>query len=104
VDEAFALLEEKVQKAVSALKRLGAENAGLRRDLEAMQGRLKDAQKAVDATEKRKSSGAEDARRNESLQKELERLKGEATSLRSEREEVRDRIARLVTLLGEMEA
>lgn len=98
MDDAFALLEEKVQKAASALKRLTGDNAGLRREIETLQKQLKEAQKAGEATEKRKASGAE------GLQKEIERLKGEAAGLRAERVEVRDRIERLVTLLGEIEA
>ncbi len=74
MDDAFALLEEKVQKAASALKRLTGENAGLHREIESLQGRLKETQKAAEATEKRKSAGAEEARRAEGLQKEIERL------------------------------
>lgn len=104
MDDAFALLEEKVQKAASALKRLTGENAGLHREIESLQGRLKETQKAAEATEKRKASGAEEARRAEGLQKEIERLKMEAAGLRAERNEVRDRIERLVALLGEIEA
>jgi chromosome segregation ATPase len=104
MDDAFALLEEKVQAAAAALKRLGAENASLRRDLDASQAKLKDALKAAEASEKRKSASAEEARKLEALQKDLERARGEAAGLRNERSLIQDRIARLVSLLGEIEA
>jgi chromosome segregation ATPase len=103
VDDAFALLEEKVQSAAAAIKRLTAENASLRRDLEVAQAKLKEAHKVAEAAEKRKSANAEETRKVDSLQKELERARGEAVGLRSERVEVRERITRLVTLLGELE-
>lgn len=94
MDGSFELLEEKVRKAADLVKRLRRENKSLEEDLTRARGRLQDAEKRLDALEKERGS---------EHPKELEALKGEVKALKQEREEVRNRIAKLVEVLDSLD-
>jgi predicted nucleic acid-binding Zn-ribbon protein len=96
VQNAFDQLEERVKKAAEALRRLQIENEALRAEVNGLEGRLRVAEKAAEASPKKASGAAESARRASALESEV-------ASLRQERQEVRNRLARLVELLEELE-
>lgn len=78
MENSFDLLEEKVRRAADLVKRLRKENTAL--------------EERVVALEKQRGTSAGHA-------KELEGLAREAKTLREEREEIRQRIAKLVEAL-----
>jgi FtsZ-binding cell division protein ZapB len=82
MDTSFDRLEEKVRKAADVVKRLRKENADLLSRL--------------GAAEKKEGASAE-------TQKQLEGLERELKALRNERTEVKERIARLVEVLDNLE-
>lgn len=90
MDNAFEVLEDKIRKTADLVKRLRKEKAELEED----RGRLRDRLKQVEqgAVEKQKHAAAAEA-------KEVEALGRELKALRDEREEVRQRIGRLVEIL-----
>lgn len=93
VENAFDLLEERVRRAAETLRRLQGENADLKKQLSRAQGALQQAERAIEAAEKRQAAGSPEDRRK------LEALGEEAVVLRKEREEVRVRMARIVEIL-----
>ena len=96
MEDGFELLEQKVRRAAELVKRLRKENKGLEDDLLAAKGRLKEAEKKLDALQKEmQSSSGRGA--------EVDALKSDLELLRQEREEVRRRIAQLVTVLEELD-
>lgn len=95
MDNSFDLLEQRVEKAVARLKELTSENRSLRGELQAATGRLEKAEaQARSAAERAAASSGEDGR--------LEAANQELGELRSEREEIRRRIGRLVELLEKL--
>jgi hypothetical protein len=95
METGFDQLEEKVRKAADVVRRLRTENKSLQEELGRAKARVQDAEKA--AGEKPKGPSPEDARRLESMGKEIE-------GLRAEREEVRRRIGKLVQVLDALDA
>jgi predicted RNase H-like nuclease (RuvC/YqgF family) len=92
MDNSFELLEEKVRKAAELVKRLRRENQSLDAELGKARGRLQEA-------EKRLADLEQQARSAPSQGKELDALQREIKGLRQERQEVRDRIVKLVEVL-----
>ena len=95
METGFDQLEEKVKKAADVVRRLRGENKSLQEELGRAKSRLQDVEKS--AAEKPKGPSPDDAKRLESLSKEIE-------GLRSEREEVRRRIGKLVQVLDALDA
>ena len=95
MEEGFELLEEKVRKAADLVKRLRKANHDLEGERERLAGRLKEAERRLDALEKGRGS-SEEARRREAVDEEV-------AALRREREEIRRRIGRLVEVLDGLE-
>jgi chromosome segregation ATPase len=91
VDDSLKLLEEKVERAAGRLKHLQAEAAKLRAEVADARGRAETAERKLAQAEPRGGSA-----RAEALGREL-------AGLRTEREELRARIAKLVELLGSLE-
>lgn len=93
MENAFDLLEERVRRAAEALRRLQGENADLKKQLGRAQTALQQAEKALDAAEKQHAAPSPaDTQKMDSLQKEVQ-------ALRKDKEEIRNRIARLVEVL-----
>lgn len=93
MDDTFELLEEKVRRAADLVKRLRRENHNLEQEAVKARSRLQDAEKRLQALEKQAAApaGADPA--------ELKALQADIKGLRAEREDVRQRISRLVELL-----
>jgi FtsZ-binding cell division protein ZapB len=90
MEDSFKLLEEKVHRAAERLKALSAEAQSLRGELAKAQARAEKAEKALAEASERQ--GAEAAQEKEALASEVK-------ALRREREEIRDRIGKLLGLL-----
>ena len=96
MEDGFELLDQRVRKAAELVKRLRKENKSLEDDLATARGRLKEAEKNFDGLQKElQSSSGRGA--------EVDALKSDLEALRQEREEVRRRIAKLATVLEELE-
>lgn len=89
MESGFDQLEEKVRKAAEVVRRLRQENMTLQEELGRVKPRLQEAEKAL---EKGRGPSPEEARRRDALSQEVE-------GLRSERDEIRRRIAKLVQVL-----
>jgi predicted nucleic acid-binding Zn-ribbon protein len=96
MENGFDLLEDKVKKAAELVKKLRRENSGLEEQLAEGKKRLADAEKRLTSIEKDKGASAD-------LTKEVELLGREVKTLRDERTEVRNRIAKLVEVLESLE-
>lgn len=96
MEKGFELLEQKVRKAAELVKRLQGENKALATQLGEAQARLKQAARDLEAAEKRREPSAEEAKRLEALNRELQ-------DLREEREEIKKRVARLVDVLDTLD-
>lgn len=96
MDDSFKLLEERVRRAVERLKELQAEARSLRGELAAAKARAEEAEGRLAAAAERGSEHAEEARRAEGTVRDLK-------TLRKERDEIRQRVARLVELLDSLE-
>jgi septal ring factor EnvC (AmiA/AmiB activator) len=97
VDNAFDLLEQRVRRAAEALRRYQGENAELKKQLGRAEAALHQAEKALSAAEKHPAASSPgDAQKLESMGKEL-------NALRKDREELRQRIGRLVEVLEGLE-
>lgn len=94
--ESFDRLEEKVRKAVDVVKRLRKENADLHHRLEEGKKQVADVEKRLHALEKQHGASADLHRQMEALEKELKALRGE-------RAEVKDRVAKLVEVLDNLD-
>lgn len=92
MQNSFDVLEEKIRKAVELVNRLRNEKKALESDLAAMRSRLLDTEKRFVALEKERAPDADHGKSIEGLERELK-------TLRTEREEVRGRIAKLVEVL-----
>ena len=94
--EAFDLLEQRVHKAAELVKHLRRENQTLAESQARLQGRLEEVERALAAAQKQRKVSDQDAIQLESAGQELKRL-------RQERDEVRDRIEKLVEVLDGLE-
>ena len=97
MQDGFEQLEEKVKKAADLVKRLRRDNKALEDDLTKAKWRLQEAEKRLLAVEKDLEPKGGKAGEGEALAEELSVLK-------QEREEVRRRVAKLVTVLDGLEA
>jgi uncharacterized coiled-coil DUF342 family protein len=95
VEDSFKLLEDRVHKAVQRLKDLAAEAQSLRAELAEARARADKAERALADAAGRPGRGAEEAKRAEALAAEVK-------GLRRERDEIRDRVAKLVGLLDRL--
>jgi chromosome segregation ATPase len=96
VDKGFELLEQKVRKAADLVRRLQGENKSLAAQLGEAQARLKQAARDLEAAEARPATPPQDAKKLETLVREVEDLRGE-------RREIKARIARLIEVLDTLE-
>jgi len=94
--DALDVLEQKVRKAVFFVKRLPTENEGLDKERTKLRASVHELEKRVAALEKEGQKRGEGA-------EQLEALNEEVQGLRSERTEIRKRIARLVDVLDTLE-
>jgi len=94
--ESFDRLEEKVKKAVDLVKRLRKENADQQHRLEEGRKHVADVEKRLHALEKQQGASTDLHRQVDGLEKELK-------SLRAERAEVKERVAKLVDVLDNLE-
>lgn len=92
MENSFDRLEEKVRKAAELVKRLRKENGSLQEALEGAKGRLQDAEKRLSTLEKDRTASS-------GRGKEMEGLEREVKALRHQRDEVRQRIEKLVDVL-----
>jgi chromosome segregation ATPase len=94
MDNAFEVLEEKIRKTAELVQRLRKEKL----EVEEERGRLRDRLKEVEkgAAEKQRHAAAAETREVEALGRELK-------VLREEREEVRQRIGKLVEILDALD-
>jgi chromosome segregation ATPase len=93
LDNAFDLLEQRVRRAAETLRRLQAENADLKKQLGRAQGALQQAEKALSAAEKQAAAP------NPADTQKLDAIQKEVVALRKDKDEIRDRLGRLVEVL-----
>jgi len=94
MDDSFELLEEKVKRAADVVRRLRRENHGLEEQAAKAKARLHEAEKRAHELEKQLSGASSGADPEE-----LKALQADLKGLRTEREEVKRRVSRLVELL-----
>jgi hypothetical protein len=94
LEDGFALLEQRVQKAALRLRELQGENRTLRSELQSALTRAQKAESEARAAGERAADGRHEAGRAETE---------ELAELRRERDEVRRRIAKLVELLERLD-
>ena len=95
MEDSFRLLEDRIHRAAQRLKDLSAEAQALRTEVAQAKARAEKAERALAEGAGRPGGEAEDA-------KKAEALAAEVKTLRREREEIRDRIEKLVGLLGSL--
>jgi predicted RNase H-like nuclease (RuvC/YqgF family) len=96
MQDSFELLEGRIRKAADLVKRLRIENARLGEDLEKTRKKAGEAEKRLNAAGQREGADPQ-------MSKRVEELDQEVAVLRHEREEIRRRIEKLVTVLDELE-
>lgn len=96
MQNAFEVLEEKVKKAAGVVQRLRDENKAMSEELGRLRPRLESAEKAMSSLQKDRGASAEETKKTAALA-------GEVETLRKEREEIRQRIARMVSVLDSLE-
>ena len=92
MEDSFKLLEDRIHRAAQRLKDLSAEAQSLRADIAQAKARAEKAERALAEAAGRHGADAEHV-------KKAEALAGEVKTLRREREEIRDRVGKLVGLL-----
>ena len=92
MEESFELLEQRVQKAADLVKRLKDDNARLGAELEKARKRGADLEKRAGGSEKKGAAAAEQQGR-------IDKLTRQVAALQEERDEIRRRIERLVSVL-----
>ena len=92
MEDSFKLLEDRIHRAAERLKTLSAEGQALRVELAQAKSRAEKAEQALAAAREREGKGGDEARKAEALAREV-------STLKREREEIRDRIEKLVGLL-----
>ena len=96
MEDSFKLLEEKIKKAATRLKELRAAN-------ETLQGELDQAHQRAEKAEKKLEKAGEAEGSREGAAKKADGLAREVKALKKEREEIRDRLGRLLELLESLE-
>lgn len=92
----FDLLEEKVKKAADLVRKLRKENGTLEQEVGRIKGELKEAERQLHTLQKEKGGAAQANAKLDALSKEVDDYK-------REREEVRNRIGKLVEVLESLE-
>jgi predicted RNase H-like nuclease (RuvC/YqgF family) len=92
VEDSFKLLEERVHKAAQRLKDLQGEAQSLRAELAQAKARADKAEQGLAQAASRQGADADEAKKAEALAREVK-------TLRREREEIRERVEKLVGLL-----
>jgi len=92
VEDSFKLLEDRIHRAAQRLKDLSADAQALRAEVAQAKARAEKAERSLAEAAGRPGRDAEDA-------KKAEALAAEVKTLRREREEIRDRVEKLVGLL-----
>ena len=92
MEDSFKLLEDRIHRAAERLKTLSAEGQALRAELAQARSRADKAEQALAAAKEREGAGAGEAEKAQALAREV-------STLKREREEIRDRIGKLVGLL-----
>ncbi len=92
----FDVLEEKVRKAADTVKRLRSHNEELEQERTKLRSAVHELEKRVTGLEKQGKQAAADSGKLEALDEEVQEL-------RAERQEIRNRIARLVQVLDGLE-
>jgi predicted nucleic acid-binding Zn-ribbon protein len=93
MEESFELLEQRVQKAADLVKRLKDDNARLGAELEKARKRGAELEKRSGGSEKKGAAAAAEQ------QGRIEKLTEQVAALQEERDEIRRRIERLVSVL-----
>jgi predicted RNase H-like nuclease (RuvC/YqgF family) len=96
MQDSFDVLEEKVKKAAELVKRLRKDNKHLDDQLKDSKAKLIEAEKKLAALEAQMGDAAGHAAKVDSLVAEIETLK-------NEQDQVRTRVARIVTLLESLD-
>jgi len=96
MDDSFEVLEKRVHRAAELVKRLRREKEGLAADLARAKAALVEADRQLATLEK-------DRKGSDARVEEVDLLRGQLGALRQEREEVRQRIAKLVELLESLD-
>ena len=92
MEDSFKLLEDRIHRAAQRLKDLAAEAQSLRTELAQAKARADKSERALFEAAGRQGGDAEHAKKAEALASEVK-------TLRREREEIRDRVEKLVGLL-----
>ncbi len=92
MDNAFAVLEDKVRRTAELVQSLRKQNASLQKELSRLKPQLEQARKAIESMEAK--AGGPDAAD----------LSRQLAALRQEREDVRRRLARVVETLDGLES
>lgn len=95
-DNAFDVLEQKVRKAADTLRRLRSDKDELERERTKLRASVQELEKRVATLEKQGRDSAAGSQKLHALSEEVE-------ALRTERTEIRRRIARLVEVLDGLE-
>jgi chromosome segregation ATPase len=110
MQDGFELLEEKVKKAADLVKRLRKENKSLEEDITKSRWRVQEAEKRLEALEQQAQSAQQAAQAAQKAAEQASASNGDAekqaeelAALKTEREEVRRRIAKLVHVLEGLE-
>ena len=96
MQDSFDILEEKVKKAAELVKKLRRDNKGLDDQLKDSKAKLAEAEKKLAALEAQMGDAAGHAAK-------IDGLTTEVATLRGEQEQVRTRIAKIVTLLESLD-
>lgn len=96
MQDSFDILEEKVKKAAELVKKLRKDNKTLDEHLKEQKAKLAEAEKKLAALEAQMGDAAGNAAKVDELLAELQTLK-------NEQEQVRTRVAKIVTLLESLD-
>ena len=96
MQDSFDILEEKVKKAAELVKKLRRDNKSLDDQLKDNKAKLLEAEKKLSAMEAERGDSADHAAKIDGLTAEVETLK-------SEQDQVRTRVAKIVTLLESLD-
>lgn len=96
MQDSFDILEEKVKKAADLVKRLRKDNKSLEDQLKDNKARLAEAEKKLSGFEQQLGDSAGSAAK-------IDALTAEIASLRSDQDQVRTRVAKIVSLLESLD-
>jgi uncharacterized protein involved in exopolysaccharide biosynthesis len=96
MQDSFELLEGRIRKAADLVQRLRTENGRLSDDLEKSRKKVAEAEKRLNVSEKQGGADPQLVKRADALDQEV-------AVLRQEREQIRQRIEKLVAVLDELD-